>query len=498
MIRPSITRSFTARQLRIVREHEILRVAATLVSDGADGAEKARREVLKWVEKRSGANLPPEAWSFHDYEKFSGGRDSVGVHIQNDEFDIWAVRADDPDKVVPGRIWTTEVVIGRLGSERPRLSARLIANTVEGDPDIEPHAPGFIQQIIDQTGLQQGSYTVSARPKQIASEADVDDLADMLVDPSRRQPVFVLSVPPDADNPNHPLIDPEALSRATAGMGSVVVLPNVFTWMLTEKFGKTRSVFGGAVRAYLRGFTEDANPYAHRLVIADHVSTPDGGTQCVRWMRSLAATESLRQFTLGRDVLTFAEVRNASLRYTQQRLKLQGASAGEQLDAANARIEALERQFIDQAAELDYFDAEHKDAVDRAEVAEEQARAFAYRIQQLQQQLEDQGRNVDDQLELPEAWSDLANWCDVHLGGRLVLSPNARHGIKAPDFHDVETTARCLLWLATNCRNRRLQGGEGSLREELVEAGMSYRQILVTARPVRRRRLWADGQSVWR
>ncbi|WP_173640817.1 MULTISPECIES: AsnC family transcriptional regulator [Bradyrhizobium] len=27
---------------------------------------------------------------------------------------------------------------------------------------------------------------------------------------------------------------------------------------------------------------------------------------------------------------------------------------------------------------------------------------------------------------------------------------------------------------------------------------VSYRQILVTARPVRRRRLWADGQSVWR
>jgi len=26
----------------------------------------------------------------------------------------------------------------------------------------------------------------------------------------------------------------------------------------------------------------------------------------------------------------------------------------------------------------------------------------------------------------------------------------------------------------------------------------SYRQILVTAVPVRRRRLWADGQPVWR
>jgi hypothetical protein len=29
-------------------------------------------------------------------------------------------------------------------------------------------------------------------------------------------------------------------------------------------------------------------------------------------------------------------------------------------------------------------------------------------------------------------------------------------------------------------------------------ASLSYRQILVTAWPVTRRRLWADGQSVWR
>jgi hydroxypyruvate reductase len=31
-----------------------------------------------------------------------------------------------------------------------------------------------------------------------------------------------------------------------------------------------------------------------------------------------------------------------------------------------------------------------------------------------------------------------------------------------------------------------------------LEAFLSYRQILVTAGPVRRRRLWAEGQPVWR
>ena len=32
----------------------------------------------------------------------------------------------------------------------------------------------------------------------------------------------------------------------------------------------------------------------------------------------------------------------------------------------------------------------------------------------------------------------------------------------------------------------------------LGRSTMSYRQILVTAGPVRRRRLWADGRSGWR
>jgi hypothetical protein len=44
-----------------------------------------------------------------------------------------------------------------------------------------------------------------------------------------------------------------------------------------------------------------------------------------------------------------------------------------------------------------------------------------------------------------------------------------------------------------------LSGGKKRL-EPMQIAGTtpSYRQILVTAWPVRRRRLWADGQSVWR
>ena len=45
---------------RLVREHQVLHIAADLPTD--DGAiESARREILKWAQKRSGGRLPNEA-----------------------------------------------------------------------------------------------------------------------------------------------------------------------------------------------------------------------------------------------------------------------------------------------------------------------------------------------------------------------------------------------------------------------------------------------------
>jgi hypothetical protein len=45
---------------------------------------------------------------------------------------------------------------------------------------------------------------------------------------------------------------------------------------------------------------------------------------------------------------------------------------------------------------------------------------------------------------------------------------------------------------------RSLKQSEQYLSIGQERAAMSYRQFLVTAEPVRRRRLWAEGQSVWR
>ena len=101
---------------------------------------------------------------------------------------------------------------------------------------------------------------------------------------------------------------------------------NIHLGVLTERFGKQRSVFGGAARVYLPGFSEDANPYNHRLVLAEHLLKEDGPKQCTRWMRVVAGSESIRRNRIGDEVLAFAAIRNSSLKQTQQRLAREGAS----------------------------------------------------------------------------------------------------------------------------------------------------------------------------
>ena len=127
-------RLVAARMPKVVREHEVLRVAAIVHGkDKTRSAEEARREVLAWAQNRRGGHLPDAAWAFQDFEYFSGGRNSVAVRIKRNDSDIWAIRADDPDKLVPGRVWTTEVLVGLTNVSPCNFSARLLVSTSEGN-----------------------------------------------------------------------------------------------------------------------------------------------------------------------------------------------------------------------------------------------------------------------------------------------------------------------------------------------------------------------------
>jgi len=458
-----------------VRERELLRVAAALAgNDPKAAAQAARREVLAWAAKQVGDQLPGAAAEGRSFEHLRGGRICIGASFEDEHRVLWALRADRPDADVAQRIWTTEIVTGYAPGNGPALfSLRLLVSTPEPHLSIEPAVPGLVRQVVNACGLQQGGSSVAATPWNIASQAEAEDLVEALVDPARSVPYLVCSV---ADGDTRPRVDVVQLAKVSLGIARVVVVPAAFTWVLTQRLGKPLSVYNGAIRAYLPGFSYDANPYAHRLIFVDLLGDEPQQRSARSALRWLVANESLRRLKLGAEVVAFSAVRNASLDSERKRLKESGTGAAEQLTAAQSQIDALRDDVTRANAESESWMSEFEKADDKAKNLEQQLRSAQFRNQQLLAQIKARGGEPDADVNLPEDWNGFADWCDDVLSGRVILSGKARREVKSASFDEPQTAARCLLWLANEYRDSRLNGSTGDLRKPL-ESGIQNDRV---------------------
>ncbi|HEV2552352.1 MAG TPA: hypothetical protein VGV17_01175 [Bosea sp. (in: a-proteobacteria)] len=393
----------------------------------------------------------------------------MAVRIEISGTILWALRADDPDKTVPGRVWTTEVTIGWDGQGVPSISVRQIVSSPEKNLSISPHTPGFVQQISERCNLRSGPISLSSKPWIITDLDEVSKLIDLLENRDRRLTVIVASGDERSADPSSPIIDGVALTRATLGLAQVVLLPAHLTYSLSDAFGRARSVFHGGVRTYLPGFDAASDPYEHRLFLADAVR--DAPEQHESMLRIQVAQESLRRTRIGHDVLSFASVRSAALRLEQEQRVAVGASESDQLEAARRRIEALEIEIITAKSESDRSFQTAVDEEDRAKLAESQWNNARARIKHLEEIIKNRGTQQDIDEAEPDSWDSLADWADQAFMGRLVLAPAARRGVKEPLFSDVRMAARSLKWLATVCLDRRVNGG-GPLSNISIEPGL--------------------------
>lgn len=455
---------------RPVRDIEILRIVAQLNGDNfLTAADIARKAVLAWAKRRAGGDLPKEAWDHLDFEILAGGRNSAAVRLQTETADLWALRAEDPDKNVAGRIWTTEVVIGGEAGKRPQLSLRLIVSTTELEFSVEPHVPGSVLQIVSSPGLLREGQELRDTPSVLETGDDAEVLCDELEHSERRLPIFVVTLP-DGESAK-PLIDAIELARATTGIARVVQLPAELTWVLTKRFGKQRSVFDGAVRAYLPGFSNSDDPYRHRLFLATSLQDAANARTCSVSLRLLAANYSILTTRLGKDVVDFAAVRTASRRLRANDLAEKNAPDAELLAIAKELNESLEKEVTNKDNEIEYYTKEVDAAEERAKAAEQENRSLLFKIRQLQDALERGGSAHATESLTPKNWPEFTDWLDQTFPDRVVLTPAARRMVRSPEFEDVGLVARAITWLATVQHFRRIKGG-GSTRDETIESGI--------------------------
>lgn len=112
-----------------------------------------------------------------------------------------------------------------------------------------------------------GTATTSAAPAAVPAASLTDpepqDLANLLLDPSRVRPVVVISRLPDLDQPR---LDGESIAVELKGVADVVVITNGRpTYELERLMPRDTHIFGSAARVYPPGLKWTDDPYSSPL-----------------------------------------------------------------------------------------------------------------------------------------------------------------------------------------------------------------------------------------
>ena len=117
-----------------VKEREVLRVVATLRNrDPNDAFRRAQQEVLSWVRNRAGGELPQEAWEGETFDLLAGRTSGPWSTLRNGIWHSLGSSSGRSRQGIAGRVWTTEVTIGRPTTGPHTFGLRLIASSSEQD-----------------------------------------------------------------------------------------------------------------------------------------------------------------------------------------------------------------------------------------------------------------------------------------------------------------------------------------------------------------------------
>lgn len=198
-------------------------------------------------------------------------------------------------KSVPGQVWSTEVTVV-CAKRQGMLGIRQHLQTRHDDVQIVPGMPGVVRQIADSMGLLQDGLAVDFGPWVIGSEEEVDRLVELICLPSRRLPVFVVSLEEGESDPRKAVLDVNRLAPRLFGIGHVAVIPGPLTYRLTDLVGQRFSVFRGAVRTYKPGCDiATDSPFNHPLALQEAIRNwgDSGPTAFIDLLTGTAAQQTL-------------------------------------------------------------------------------------------------------------------------------------------------------------------------------------------------------------
>ena len=503
------------------------------VAAHADSAvvHQCRAIALEHMQERLESKLPRRASRHRSFSHRSGEEACRAVRVRSGLGDHWAVQLERSPGA--GQTIVTEVAVAHSEGRSPTITIEVVDRSVVPAEAMREYPAEMLATMAERMPLLQHGRRLSHEPIVVETVETMASFQQMLLDPGRRMPLAVLSVPPEPESPDQLRRQWEALARTLTGLAIVWVLPPAMTYRLSDLVSKNLSVFLGAWRYYRPGFSHRSPWTDHPLFLMNRMADDRGVADVTAQFLRMAGEDRQRAGHRAPDVpgyerlasqaaqtargpgRLFAILRKSIWRTPNvsapaeygtaqtgrigaDQLLTDGgpgtaspvvaavrestpAPAGAWAPGAEGEPEAmltvgspedaplLRRKLRAATIKARTRGSRYEQARRRAEAAERERDEARKRAEQLAGLVRSLGGNPDAATPFPTRWDEFAPWCDESLVGRLTLTSTARRELSGAEFEDIGLAAACLNWLAGDYRNGRLRGRDPALHGRISD-----------------------------
>ena len=450
----------------------------------ADSFEAARSIALTWL-RRKGFEPPSDERSDFDLTTRKG---HTATAVSLPDQGLWALQAETVDHAVEGRRWRVEMVLLEA-QPTPAVSITLAAISPGGSPEPTTSIPQLVTRLAQEIGLRDidDGALFNAGPTRVHDFESLSRALVALRSPKRSRPILVLSTYLK-DDKLKTFMDPKGLTDKLGGLAQVFVVDREMVWPFNEAVGRKAAVSGASIRFFRPGFTSEDEPGRHPVWSPTELNTQSLSLLGLSGiLLREAAYQSLRALEREDAIPAFDRVREMVLRrqIEEARRKAEAAAAhrasGDEMASLREELESeidlrklFEEDNIKLQMELEGTRSERNALRDERDTLRGRVMFFESRIQELQEQLRED--NGVGEPQFPDSWDELEDWCNEHLGDRVILTRKALRAAQDSHYEDVAFAYRVLWFLADRYVPARRNGGE-SYKDGLAEMGIDISPV---------------------
>ena len=411
--------------------------------------ERIQKRVLKFVERRAGGELPPEA---HRGESFITdgiqARRTEGISIPKPRY--WSVRFDDEDRDIAQRFWVIEATIAEDSKNSQVLfGLRLHCVARANNPPYQRTIPSLARFIVSEGNAHLDGREISCDPWFLDDTGSVEALFDLLEQKNRSADLIAISLPHNTSERTEAVVSATDLAARLTGAAHIVVLSATASQELTNEFGSEFSVFHQGVRTYRPGFDPNIDsPMDHPLTLADSIRNWKGGIGGARGYENFLISQTLEGTVKEKGAFkrlpSFANAKQRALAIRRQHAQEKGSTGKALLAIADDEIENLKSDLNSQKKEYEELLLNAEKERDEAVSEINRLKASLYHTRA---RLNRATSRQPEEIEIPKSLDSLEDWAEKHLGGSVELHNRAYRHAKQSVFEDAQLVYKALLLL---------------------------------------------------